>query len=126
RMGYRFTINSTRNRTLPGRPDIVLPKYNSVIFVHGCFWHQHPNCIDCSNPRTRRDYWIPKLQANVRRDKINQRRLRRMGWKVLVLWDCTTVYETETVARLAKFLRDAKSRRLDGRPTRHSTRLKKS
>lgn len=85
RMGYRFRI---QRADLPGRPDIVLPKYHAVIFVHGCYWHRH----DCPNgkrlPKTRLDFWLPKLEGNRLRDVKNQEKLVQMGWKVLILWEC--------------------------------------
>ena len=84
-MGYRFRL---QRADLPGRPDIVLPKYRTVIFVHGCYWHRH----DCPNgkrlPKTRLDFWIPKLEGNRLRDVKNQEKLVQMGWKVLILWEC--------------------------------------
>ena len=85
RLGYRFRVN---RRDLPGKPDIVLAKYQTVAFVHGCFWHRHPGCKRASMPATRRDFWIAKLQKNVERDKRDRRELRRAGWQVIVLWEC--------------------------------------
>ena len=75
--GFRYRKNV---RTLPGCPDIVLPKYHTVIFVNGCFWHKH----DSSNT----EYWIPKINRNVERDKQNHKKLIDMGWKVLIIWEC--------------------------------------
>ena len=87
-MGYRFTVNGPKNRTLPGRPDIVLPKYRTVIFVHGCFWHRHKGCKGTTTPKTRTDWWEAKFAGNVERDRRNQRSLRKEGWKVVVVWKC--------------------------------------
>jgi DNA mismatch endonuclease (patch repair protein) len=84
-LGYKFRLH--RN-DLPGKPDIVLPRFRTAIFVHGCFWHQHSGCIDCSNPKTNANYWRPKLLANLQRDRKNRRRLRRMGWTPIVIWEC--------------------------------------
>src|SRR6476646_5019854 len=84
-LGYRYRLHRS---DLPGKPDIVLPKYRIAIFVHGCFWHQHTGCIDCSNPKTNRKYWRPKLLANVERDRKHRRRLRRLGWLPVVIWEC--------------------------------------
>jgi DNA mismatch endonuclease (patch repair protein) len=84
-MGYRFRLHK---KGLPGRPDIVLPKYKSVILVHGCFWHQHRGCIDGKLPKTRTNYWQEKMQRNIERDKLNNRRLRAQGWRVLTIWEC--------------------------------------
>jgi DNA mismatch endonuclease (patch repair protein) len=101
RMGYRFRLHA---RNLPGTPDLVLPKRSVAIFVHGCFWHQHRNCPDCSRPRTNRQYWVPKLDGNVRRDSVSQRCLRRLGWKVIVIWDCQTKNLPRLEARLSRLL----------------------
>ena len=101
-MGYRYRLNV---RSLPGRPDIVLRKYNAVIFVHGCFWHNHRGCIDGKLPKTRKGYWIPKLRNTRNRDLRNLRRLRRSGWKVLRLWDCDIQRRPQIVAgRILRFL----------------------
>jgi DNA mismatch endonuclease (patch repair protein) len=85
RMGYRFRLHV---QNLPGRPDIVLPKYRTVIFVHGCFWHQHPGCSNAREPKTNVEYWLPKLATNV--NKFNQHVgvLNKMGWNVAVIWEC--------------------------------------
>ena len=83
--GFRYRKNV---RSLPGCPDIVLPKYHTVIFVNGCFWHKH----DCGRfvwPSSNQEYWIPKINRNVERDQINQDELRKMGWQVLVVWECS-------------------------------------
>src|SRR5437016_5479304 len=77
RLGFRFRLHT---RTLPGRPDLVLPRHRLAIFVHGCFWHQHPNCKLASTPKTRQDYWKPKLSGNVERDRRNSSKLRELGW----------------------------------------------
>lgn len=85
RLGFRFRLHG---RQLPGKPDMVLSRHRSVIFVHGCFWHQHEGCIDCSSPRTNSTYWSPKLARNVERDAENQAALRSQGWKVITVWEC--------------------------------------
>jgi DNA mismatch endonuclease (patch repair protein) len=84
-MGYRFRIH---NKNLPGKPDIVLKKYNTTIFCHGCFWHQHPKCKRATVPKTNKDYWIPKLQRNVSRFKEIKKHLQSLGWNVAVVWEC--------------------------------------
>jgi DNA mismatch endonuclease (patch repair protein) len=89
RLGYRFTIHGPKNKKLPGRPDIVLPKYKTVIFVHGCFWHGHDNCRDFKMPKTRQDYWVSKIAGNRARDLRNTQALEAMGWKVLSIWACS-------------------------------------
>jgi DNA mismatch endonuclease (patch repair protein) len=87
RMGYRFRLH---RRDLPGHPDIVLPKHHAVIFVHGCFWHRHPDptCRLARLPKSRLDFWEPKLAANAARDSRAQLALREAGWRVLVVWEC--------------------------------------
>lgn len=87
-MGYRFTVNGPKNRTPPAKPDIVLPKYRTVIFVHGCFWHRHKGCKDATTPKTRTEWWEAKFTGNVERARRNQRSLRKEGWRVVVVWEC--------------------------------------
>lgn len=87
-LGYRFRIH---RKDLPGKPDIVLPKHNLVLFVHGCFWHQHPGCYLASKPKTREEFWKAKFEANRLRDKRNQLALEEMGWRVEVIWECQTL-----------------------------------
>jgi DNA mismatch endonuclease (patch repair protein) len=82
--GYRYRLY---RKDLPGKPDIVFPKYNAVIFVHGCFWHRH-DCKYASTPATRKDFWEEKLNGNVRRDEANVQRLIELKWRVLVIWEC--------------------------------------
>ena len=84
-MGYRFRLHS---KDLPGSPDIVLPKYKTVIFVHGCFWHRHENCKYASTPKTRKEFWENKFKSNVKRDNLNQANLSLKGWKIIILWEC--------------------------------------
>lgn len=100
RMGYRFRLHA---RHLPGTPDIVLPKYKTVVFVHGCFWHAH-GCPIGRAPKSRNEYWGPKLQANKERDKRNVRALRRDGWRVLTVWQCELRHQDVLSARLRKEL----------------------
>ena len=85
RMGYRFRLH---RKDLPGKPDIVLPKYKTVIFVHGCFWHGHKVCKRGNMPKSNRDYWVQKIQKNIDRDKKHRKELKKMGWKVLTIWEC--------------------------------------
>lgn len=84
-LGFRFRLH---RRDLPGSPDIVLPKFKTVIFVNGCFWHRHPGCRLASMPKTRQEFWSAKFAANVRRDAESSEKLRLMGWRVLTYWQC--------------------------------------
>jgi DNA mismatch endonuclease (patch repair protein) len=85
--GLRYRIHDSR---LPGKPDLVFPSRRTVLFVHGCFWHQHQGCSRCRTPKSRLDFWVPKLQQNVKRDQKNRAALRRLGWKVIAVWECQT------------------------------------
>jgi DNA mismatch endonuclease, patch repair protein len=85
RMGYRYRLHAS---DLPGRPDLVFRARRKVIFVHGCFWHLHRNCPNCRLPKSRRDYWKPKLERNAMRDKQVRQRLRHLGWRFSVGWEC--------------------------------------
>lgn len=82
--GFRYRINYSK---LPGHPDIVLPKYHTVIFVNGCFWHRH-NCKRATTPKTNTDYWTQKFERNVQNDEKNYRLLSNLGWHVIVVWEC--------------------------------------
>jgi DNA mismatch endonuclease (patch repair protein) len=95
RAGLRFRLH---RKDLPGRPDIVLPKYKTVIFVHGCFWHRH-GCANSVMPKTRREFWEEKLEGNRRRDSRQQEALRKAGWKVIIIWECAVRRDHETVVR---------------------------
>jgi DNA mismatch endonuclease (patch repair protein) len=88
KMGYRFRLHM---KDLPGKPDIVLPKYHTVVFVHGCFWHRHSGCKYAYTPKSRTDFWNEKLNRNIERDQSNCKILVEMGWRVLTVWECETV-----------------------------------
>lgn len=109
-LGYRFRLH---RKELPGRPDLVFPSRRKVVFVHGCFWHQH----DCPHgqrlPSVRTDYWLPKLAANRRRDADHEHRLVALGWDVLTVWECEIDNRSRLAARLCRFLGDAGGRRSD-------------
>jgi len=85
RSGIRFSLHG---RGIPGAPDLILRKYKTVIFVHGCFWHQHEGCIEASKPKTRSEYWQSKLSANLARDRRNQDTLVELGWNIIIVWEC--------------------------------------
>ena len=101
--GFRFRLN---RKDLPGKPDIVLPKYKSVIFVHGCFWHRHPRCKFAYNPKSRETFWQKKFSENVERDRFVKKELRKMEWKVIVVWECElkNVKREKTITRILKAL----------------------
>ena len=96
-MGYRFRLH---RKDLPGSPDILLPKYKTVIFVHGCFWHRHENCKYASNPKTRVEFWNKKFKDNILRDITNQERLKSLGLKSKIIWEC----ETKNIEKLREKL----------------------
>jgi DNA mismatch endonuclease, patch repair protein len=103
KLGYRYRLHS---RHLAGRPDIVFSGRRKIIFVHGCFWHQHPGCREGRLPASRLEYWEPKLQRNKARDASNQARLEADGWKVLVVWECQTKETGRLIEMLKHFLED--------------------
>lgn len=108
RLGYRFRLHYT---TLPGCPDIVLPRWNSVIFVHGCFWHSHKCSRGQSTPASNAAFWRKKRNTNKLRDRRNLAALRRSGWRVFVVWECQTSDFTKLANRLSSFLiKSAKKR----------------
>lgn len=102
RLGFRFRLH---RRDLPGCPDMVFPRLRKVIQVHGCFWHQHPGCRRAHAPKSRLDYWAPKLARNVARDETSQAALSALGWEVLVMWECEVKNEVALTERLLDFLR---------------------
>lgn len=106
-LGFRFRLHDP---ALPGRPDITLPKYRLAVFVHGCFWHLHSGCPAGRLPTARRAFWKHKLEGNRERDVANIRRLRRQGWRVLVLWECDIERRPHVVAeRLIRAITNARS-----------------
>lgn len=94
--GLRFRLH---DRRLPGRPDIVLPRHRTVVFVHGCFWHRHTKCRFATTPASNRTFWSSKFEANVRRDASKKSALEHLGWTVLVIWGCETL-DTDKLDRL--------------------------
>lgn len=90
-LGFRFRLHS---RQLVGKPDIVLPRYGAVIFVHGCFWHAHAGCSHFTMPKSRTEFWRAKLNGNVERDRKVERDLIASGWRVLTVWECATKWRS--------------------------------
>jgi DNA mismatch endonuclease (patch repair protein) len=97
RMGLRFRVHS---KNLPGTPDLVLPKYRTAVFVHGCYWHRHNGCKYTTTPKTNTAFWEKKFMRNVNRDRGNQQMLEEAGWNVLVIWQC----QTKDIVRLEKII----------------------
>lgn len=97
RMGLRFRLNRAE---LPGKPDIVLPRLGTAIFVHGCFWHRHKGCQFAYTPKSRRKFWFEKLESNIKRDRRVNGALAKLGWNVIIVWEC----ELRSSERLAKRL----------------------
>jgi DNA mismatch endonuclease (patch repair protein) len=95
-MGFRYRLH---RRDLPGCPDLVFPSRRKIIFVHGCFWHRHKGCSRCRLPKSRQEFWAPKLERNRIRDRIQKKKLKRLGWDVLVIWECQTE-QRETIASI--------------------------
>src|SRR5712671_1881981 len=103
RMGFRYVLH---HRSLPGKPDLVFPARKKIIFVHGCFWHVHTCRFGKVIPKTNRQFWKVKRKGNVARDRRNIQALKRMGWKVFVIWECKT-HDSETLGiRIFRFLKD--------------------
>ncbi|WP_026120928.1 very short patch repair endonuclease [Paraburkholderia kururiensis] len=106
RMGYRYRLH---RKGLPGRPDLVFAKRRKVIFVHGCFWHRHEGCRLARLPKSRLDFWRPKLDANAKRDKEVELRLAELGWKVLTIWECEVKEGAALASRIRAFLDDTEN-----------------
>lgn len=101
KLGFRFRLHRS---DLPGKPDIVLPKHRTMVFVHGCFWHRHQNCLRATRPAIRQEYWLPKFKRTVERDRKNQKELRQQGWNVIVVWECETKDLSELAANLFELI----------------------
>ncbi len=102
-LGYRYRLHSGK---LPGRPDLVFPGRRKVIFMHGCYWHRHEGCARCRLPKSRLDFWAPKLERNRLRDLENQSKLEELGWDVLMVWECEVEEAAGLPGRIMSFLED--------------------
>lgn len=100
-LGYRYRLH---RRDLPGTPDLVFPARRKVILVHGCFWHRHARCALARLPKSRVEFWLPKLTANAERDARNERALRRLGWGVMKIWECQLGDTARLASRIGRFL----------------------
>jgi len=102
-LGFRYRLHDT---ALPGKPDLVFPSRHKVLFVHGCFWHRHKGCRYTTSPKTHKAFWNAKFEANVRRDRSAARKLRRLGWGVMTVWQCQLKRPERLGERLYEFLAD--------------------
>ncbi|MCM8731574.1 very short patch repair endonuclease [Hephaestia sp. GCM10023244] len=100
-LGLRYRLH---RKDLPGTPDLVFPRQRLAIFVHGCFWHRHTGCRNCTTPSTRQEFWIAKFAANVERDARSERELCELGWQVEVIWECETRDRQALAGRLRSIL----------------------
>ncbi len=116
RLGFRYRVHGSG---LPGKPDIVLAKYKTAIFVHGCFWHRHPGCKIATIPKSNTEFWIEKFSRNVARDERSTAKLDELGWRVLVAWECEvdTYSKAEATAlQISGFLGHAPANKVDRSP----------
>jgi DNA mismatch endonuclease (patch repair protein) len=111
--GFRYRIDDNR---YPGRPDIVLPKFKTAVFIHGCFWHGHPGCKASKLPETRKEFWEKKINDNILRDKRNIEALKNRGWNVIVIWQCEIKNNAVRQKRLESLLTELSN--LYGHPPR--------
>lgn len=100
-LGYRYRLH---RRDLPGTPDLVFSKRRKVIFVHGCFWHRHADCALARLPKSKSEFWLPKLEGNAERDTRNVRELNRLGWGVMIIWECQLRDKARLVEMIRRFL----------------------
>jgi len=100
-LGYRYRLHDNK---LPGRPDLVFKRKRKIIFIHGCFWHQH-GCSQYRMPKTRINFWAPKLKKNIDRDKAVMRELRNMGWAIQIVWECETNSLESLKKKIDRFLK---------------------
>lgn len=111
RLGFRYKLHSL---DLPGKPDLVLPRYKAVVFVHGCFWHRHAGCAIATNPKSNSLFWEQKFERNVSRDALVATQLRELGWRVFIAWECelaSTVRARAIGERLGMLIKDSKGLR---------------
>jgi len=100
--GFRFRLH---RKDLPGKPDLVLPKYHLVIFIHGCFWHQHQNCRYAAKPTSHTRFWLKKLDGNTKRDRLQVDLLIKAGWRVLVIWECGLKHRHQNLQDIVQLIK---------------------
>jgi DNA mismatch endonuclease (patch repair protein) len=106
-LGLRYRLHAAN---LPGKPDLVFPRFRTVVFVHGCFWHRHSGCKIATTPKSNTDFWVAKFERNVARDRCTARQLRAAGWRVIVAWECQLCSHSKAMAagvRIAALIRGA-------------------
>ena len=109
--GFRYRLNA---KELSGKPDIVFPKWNAVVFVHGCFWHRHPGCRYTTTPATRPEFWEEKFRRNVERDQENRESLHQVGWRTAIVWECSLRQNPDKVSlEVAQWLSNKRSKELE-------------
>ncbi|MDR1493496.1 MAG: very short patch repair endonuclease [Planctomycetaceae bacterium] len=102
RAGFRYRLY---DKTLPGKPDLVLKKHRTVVFIHGCFWHGHKNCERGNRPKTHKNFWNKKIEGNIARDNKNRIKLRKIGWRVFTVWECELKNLDSIFAKFKKFIK---------------------
>jgi len=105
KLNVRYNIHA---KTLPGTPDIVIPEINKLIFINGCFWHQHKNCKRANLPKTNKEYWIKKLSRNIKKQNTDIKNLRKLGWSISVIWECQTKDETALINKIKRICKNDK------------------
>lgn len=101
-LGFRYRLSP---RDMPGKPDLVLPRYRAAVFVHGCFWHGHDGCRFATVPATRTEFWTAKISANKRRDAVSEEKLRSLGWRTAIIWECALrSNQSDALQRAADFV----------------------
>ena len=119
-LGFRYRLH---RKDLPGKPDIVLPRYLTCIFVHGCFWHQHSGCKRASQPSSNIDFWSQKLRRNTERDKQNYEKLDVLGWNICVIWECETKDLQVLKQRLVQYFKSVDQEFYLGARSKPATRI---
>ncbi len=109
-LGFRYSLH---RRDLPGIPDLYLKKYNAIIFVHGCFWHQHPGCKHSRIPKSNLEFWIPKLKRNRKRDLLVFRQIKNMGLNCVVIWECSISLKNRTIKNLCRIMARLRKQKLN-------------